>query len=252
MSFYKSLLKDLNSEENGVNKEGKPNRPYSTLEIISMKNKFMKSFGSMDRNARVEAQQNAVWRSVLTYKNWFLSKKDTYWTETSYKLSKGSRVTVQDEETGEYFSEFRPQLDEGIIQTLQFAFVQTMSAFKDSQYKKIAYSPIQKENLRRVLVDLTLLALLTLLMMGLKDMFKDEKGRYFYGMAINAINDLNILNASNSMITGNPFAVYGGIQRMMSSTVAAITYGIEGDAEKAVKSGLKVTSFSKFVYTSFE
>jgi hypothetical protein len=250
LSFYKSLLKDLNNEEEGVNADGRPNRPYSTLEIISMKNKFMKSFGSMDRNAKVEAQQHATWRSVLTYKNYFLSKKDNYWTETSYKLSKGSRVTVKDEETGEYFSEFRPQLDEGIIQTLQFAFTQVISSMKDSQYQKIAYSPIQKENLRKALVDLTLLALLTLLMMGLKDMFKDEKGRYFYGMAINAINDLNIFTTTNSMLTGNPFAVAGALGRVMSSTVSAITYGIEGDYDEAVKSGMKVTAFSKFAYTS--
>jgi len=81
-------------------------------------------------------------------------------------------------------------------------------------------------------------------------MFKDEKGKYFYGMAINAINDLNIFTTSNSMLTGNPFAVIGALGRVMSSTVSAITYGIEGDYDGAVKSGMKVTAFTKFAYTS--
>lgn len=258
LAYYNSLKRDLANEYDGINKNGIINRPYSGKEVTVIKEYLMKYYGSMDRNSKIEAHEGAWWRAVMTYKNWFPVKIANYWSPGALKESKGKRVKIMDDSMPEGFRyEFQAQWDEGIAQSLYFAYGQVIEAIKKDGYASFykgldsnKYSMHQRANMRRLLSDLLILLAMTMLLTTLlnSDMFNSTEGKYLISIANQSLADLNIFSSSDSIVSGSPFATYGFVKRSMENVWNVMHFSVTGDFDKAAESGSKLTGATNFLY----
>lgn len=229
------------TKDGTLNSEGKPTIPVSHEQIISMQDRSLSTFGSMDNDAALLFQYHYIGRMFLKYKSWFAAKKDNYWTPSHISKVRGRLEWVEDPDHpqgGSY--NFQYDHVEGILQTLQHVSVMTYNMirnkdFKASNYKEL--SPRQRENLTKVAVDLALMTLLYSIITGAMDdkddIFGSGIGKEIGKTLKNSVGDLNMWATTDQMIAQNPLALLGEISRTISSLKNAVVYSATGDFDKA-------------------
>lgn len=263
-AFYLSLIKDLKNEPDGILENGLPARPYSSKEILVIKDYMMRSFGSMDRDAKIAFQASVWGRLFFKFKNWFAVKAGNYWSKGELKSAKGRRVKITPDPSKpeEFYYEFNDQWHEGIIQTLYQMYIQVADAIKQEGvgnfYKGfnfddesgLGYGAARKENLRRLIADMLICLSYYMLFSVLSntDAFKNPQGKYLLSIANNSLGDLNFFKSSDSIINGNPVSLYNFITKSITHVKDVVVYSATGDFDTAIKSGSQMTGMTKSLY----
>jgi hypothetical protein len=200
-ALYTAMVEELRFDTQALDANNVPTRAYIQKEITDFKDYTLRWFGSLDKNSRITAI-NTVWgKLALTFRSWLVSKKDAYYTPR--EIDSGVRGYWKKGEDGQYTWVGDPI--EGILQTVLY-----MLKLPASEKLKLHehLTPIQKENLSKLLADI----LLVLLLFGgfglIKDaeFFKTPHGKLAAYTFTNAIGDLHIIKAMNdSVVEGGIF-----------------------------------------------
>ena len=237
---YKVLHAELSQEDSGIDEKGIITRPYSNKDIIVIKNKVAKVYGSNESDNKVAWQASSIGGLFFRYKNWLPNKLDTYWTKTGpYNLrSKVVKVT-NPEDPNDFYYERQAQLGEGICQTMYY--------IGKRGFREAMKEPARRENFRKLIADLIIWGLGYALYCILKktDLFKTKEGKFLVKSFNNSLSDLMILQNTDYFAGGNVSATYMAYKRMLVNLYHVGEYSIEGEGYKALKSGMSLTSMTK-------
>jgi len=245
------------AKDGTLNAEGKPTLPVSFEQVMSMQDRSLATFGSMDNDAALLFQYYFMGRMFLKFKSWYAVKKDNYWTESHMSEVRGKLEWVEDPDHplgGTY--KFEHEHVEGIIQTLMHlgnlvADMKRNKSFKASGFKDL--SPRQRENLTKAAVDIAMVALLTSLITGAMDdkddIFGSGMGKNLGKVLQNGIGDLNMWSVTSDMVSQNPLALLGQMSRMINTLKNEVFVSAAGDFAKTQHYLGKLTGVTKFFVT---
>lgn len=184
-SLYLSTLRMFNQEKGLSLKEGDalPDA-YTNMQITSFKNLADNIYGAYNQSTKAKYENIAIGRNFALFSTWMNGIVDTYTKKT--QLSNSSYHTEIETRDGKplYWNKFGeavtleeggdkdcpvikyvPDVVQGIIYTLKNTFQEYYYNGIDGVKENIIYNPIQKANLDKLLSDL-LMALLVSILMG--------------------------------------------------------------------------------------
>lgn len=226
-ALYEYYLKEW-EKDNTLDSEGKPTIPVTHKEIMGMQDRSLSIYGSMDNDAALLFQHVFMGRMFLKFKSWFAAKKDNYWTES--KISKVRGAVTWNEELLEY--DFEYEHVEGIVQTFAHMYKVTRNMTREiikgqtTMGEAYALTNRQKENLIKFTSDTAIVVLFSIMIHGLMDdeddIFHSGIGRKFGDVLLNSLGDLNMMKATDQMISAHPLAVLASLSRVIKNTSNAI------------------------------
>jgi len=253
-ALYEAFVKD-STEDGNIDENGIPTSPITLKELASMQNYALSVYGSVDNDAKVNANLKVLGRMFLTYKSWFIAKKDTYWTPSQISKVRGGYKWVEDPDLpygGEMHFEYESV--EGILQTLQYIGNSTLESFKNKEFNiKEGFSNLsrnQRENLTKLMVDIAIVSALAAALGAAMD---DEDGLLGSGFGkstgkvlLNGVGDLNFFSTSGSLL-GNtsPTAAFSLAWRSLNNLTSGIALMVEGDNEKGAQKLTRVLGATK-------
>jgi len=257
LEHYKFLQKELAVELDGLDENGHITRPYTNTDIITLKDRVGRVYGSMETDNEVTLNLSVIGRMFSTFKGWLPLKIDKYWTARTAMSMRKKMVKIPNPINPDGFPEdfiydYEPEMGEGILQTLYFIGNEIYQETKKGQFKQSlkVFSNLEsdrQENLKKLMGDLITLLMGIILVSVLSNVkaFQTKNGKMLLASVTNSLNDLNIIKNTDYMFGNNPFAVYKFAKKSISNTAHVFMYSAHGDFEEAGKSAANLTNFSR-------
>ena len=259
--LFEYLVDKLSLENDGVSPDGKPLRAIHNGEAIAMNDYSRSLYGSMGSDAQLTGHLYAVGRQLAKFKSWAAGKKDTYWTKSEMSKVKGHTVWITDEnhEDGGYY-DFEHTTMEGIVQTVGVMSNNLLDILAQAKSGELEGSKLgaiknvygqldksQKENLTRLISDISMYAILMAVMMALFDLeyFKKGEGKLIAKQLHNAASDLAIWQTVGSMSSSSPFAAISYAGRTLGTMKSSLGYVAEGEMNEAGVKFMGITGATK-------
>jgi hypothetical protein len=252
LARYEKFLEDA-AADGTLDEKGNPTSPVSLNELGDMQNYALSIFGSIDNDAKVNGTLTAWSRMFMTFRSWYIAKKENYWTRTSKSKTRGKDVWVEDADmpNGGYWK-FEYDDVEGILQTFNYILKSGGIMLKQMSAEGMSWNNMndrQKENLIKFTTDAALMSILTLVigmaMDDEDDIFGSGYGKKIGQIALAGVGDLNMFTTSQDMIKANPLAALSYTLGVLGRVKDVIVYSATGEGEKAANSALKLTGATK-------
>jgi len=251
---WKAVREELGRE--GAIVKGKMVRPYTTKELIVMKQFAIKLFGALDGSEAMAAEISATGRAVLTFKKWARHRWQNFWTPTHKSLKEGYWAKIYDDDGNLVKMDFIAGEFEGLMQSIGGLWMDIMRLGWSEALSKA--SRVRKENLSKLIGDLIFaLAMYNIwLWVEETEIIPETLKKELQAGVSNAIGDIFIpATAWNSVVDSSPMAMASIIGRSAKTAWSTFTFGITGDWDKAAESAdnlFKVSAVYRTIKTGTE
>jgi len=237
-------------EEGNVGSDGKPSRAITNSELISMKSYSTSLFGSADSDGQMISKIYGMGRLMSTYKSWFLPKVNNYWKSGSYSKIRFYDKWIEDASLpeGGYYEQ-NPEYIEGYLQTVGSLAKQFKSILGEGTNAEVwtNLTPAQRENLSRLLADLLLLIISSVLIATVlqADGVKKAIPAGIRKAMVDSTGDLNVVSAALNMADGGAIPVLGVVSRALSNLGNFTAHIAQGEVEDGVSDVSKILGATK-------
>jgi len=245
-----NLFVSKSVEDGNIGSDGKPSRAITSAELISMKSYSTSLFGSADSDAQMISKIYGMGRLMSTYKSWFLPKVNNYWKSGSYSKVRFYDKWIVDTSLpeGGYYEQ-NPEYIEGYLQTVGSLAKQFKSILGEGTNAEAwqNLTPAQKENLSRLISDLLLLIISSILLTIALN--SDSVKKAIPSGALKALKDstgdLNVVKAGLGMADSGSIPVIGVVTGALNNLKNFAVHIGEGEVKKGAADLSKILGATK-------
>ncbi len=245
-----NLFVSKSVEDGNIGKDGKPTRAITDSELISMKSYNTSLFGSSDSDAQMMAKIYGMGRLMSTYRTWFIPKINNYWKPGSYSKVRFYDKWIEDASLpeGGYYEQ-NPEYIEGYLQTVGTLAKQFKSILGEGTKSEVwtSLTPAQRENLQRLLSDLLLLIMSSVLIATVLEAENVKKAipAGVRNAMIDSTGDLNVIKAALGMADGGAIPVIGVVSRAFSNLGNFTVHLAQGEVKEGASDLSKILGATK-------
>ena len=245
-----NLFVSKSVEDGNIGSDGKPSRAITSSELISMKSYSTSLFGSADSDAQMISKIYGMGRLMSTYKSWFLPKVNNYWKSGSYSKIRFYDKWIVDTSLpeGGYYEQ-NPEYIEGYLQTVGTLAKQFKSILGEGTNAEVwqNLTPAQKENLSRLISDLLLLLMSTVLLSFVlnTDSIKDAIPGGVLKALQDSTGDLNVVQAGLGMADSGSIPVIGVVSGALNNLKNFAVHIGQGEGGEGVADLSKILGATK-------
>jgi len=239
---WKAVRKEMR-REGAIDADNRMKRPYTTKELITMKQYAIQLFGALDNSEAMIAETASTWRSMLTFKKWIKHRWQNFYMPTHSTLKRGYWKKEFDNDGDLKELKYVEGEFEGLWQSIG-GILQDINrlGFKEGFDKA---SDMRIENLSKLIGDLFMVLLLynIYLWVDATDVIPEGMHTELKAGLTNSLGDLFIpYTLWNATTQSSPLAMASIAARTAKMGATSIAAAVTGDMDKAIEAGDKMMS----------